>query len=360
MNFESLEQQLQSDNPLERDNAVQDMASLGDFRAIKVLAESLADETDIQVIEAMLEALRVLLEYAPRVLIPLLSNDNPSIRNGVIRVLHDSGDSVIKILDELARNDDKDIRKFAIDALKTKKSPSALAVIRSRLDDGDDNVKMTAVEYLGNLEDRESAPKIHSILTKTDKRMTQFVCLEALLKLDDETTAKATLNYLLSFENVPILLQSSFFKLLAIAGTPDHFVGLDNALAENSATVGNDFVKAVIAISKRHSFKEIPKKIFQSIENAKDSLDLYVRNEFDSMFTNRGDTGRKEHVWSNIESEDPSLIVSGLQILAATGDQKDIDRLQDLADKTDDDDFLDMISETIVSMMSRIEQGETS
>jgi len=358
--FEALVEQLKAEDPLKRDYAVEDLTALNDLRAIKVIAEHLESEKSLQVRETMISALQTLCLSVVEPIAPLLYSDNPQIRNGAVGVLHEAGESVIRLLDRLSQDPNKDVRKFAIDALKGKNSATAITVLRNRLNDDDPNVRITAIEYLGELRDQESAPKILEILKNNPPVMATATCLEALANINAPASAIA-LDYYPKLEDIPPMLLFSYVKLLGMAGNGSHFELLGSLIKTQGALLGKELIDAIEGICQREQHQSPP----QSLLNPLKALFEKVTSPplryqiFHFLLQYDGET-RLETARSYLEAEDLMIQMASLEVISQYGTQQDLSTLERLADQVEDDELLETIGETLAEVEARVSIGETS
>jgi len=353
--FEKLVAQLKSDTAVDRDYAVEDLIELGDLNAIKVIAECLPHEPTLQVRETMLAALNTLCTSVVEPIVPLLYLDNAQIRNGAVDILCESGEGVIRILDRLSGDDNKDVRKFALDALKGKRSASAIAILQRALDDDDANVKITAVEYLGDIEDRKSAPKILSILKKEPTLMMIVSCLEALSKMDDIETSKEALKVYVEPQAISLMILFPYLKLLGKAGSSKDFPLLRTLITTHGVMFAKELIDAIEHICIRESIEELPQDLFELLKNLSEQVSSPPLKYEITQFLQKSDndTTRLDTARTNLNSGEIMLQMSALEVIMEYGTEEDMEPLEAMAENTDDDDLLEMLGEAVAAISGR-------
>jgi HEAT repeat protein len=149
--LEHLIEDLASDDESTRRFAVEDLGDTQDPQVLQPLFFMLEDES-AAVREAVVEALvRIGGEEAVLAVLPALRSDNAPLRNDACVILQRIGEPAIQHLSDLLSDEDKDVRKFAVDVLALIGTGSAHEVIVRALQDTDTNVAVAAAEALGRI-----------------------------------------------------------------------------------------------------------------------------------------------------------------------------------------------------------------
>lgn len=136
--------------------AVEDLGDTRDPRLVQSLFSMLEDES-AAVREAAVEALvRIGGEETVLAVLPALRSDNAPLRNDACVILQRIGEPAIQHLSQLLSDEDKDVRKFAVDVLSLIGTGAANEVIVHALQDTDTNVAVSAAEALGRIGSREA------------------------------------------------------------------------------------------------------------------------------------------------------------------------------------------------------------
>jgi len=209
--------------------AVEDLGDLGDVRAVEPLIPVLFDPVPA-IREAAVDALKAIGgEETVSAVVPALRTDNAAVRNAASEILQAIGEPAIPQLEKLLEDDDKDVRKFAVDIMTVIGSPLAEKAFVRALEDRDVNVSAAAAEALGEIGSHASVePLVQSLkasswtrcsvakslgqiggaeaaralqqLTRDDDPMVVFTAVEALGSVRDPAAIESLLP-LLKHEN---------------------------------------------------------------------------------------------------------------------------------------------------------------
>jgi HEAT repeat protein len=359
MKYQTLLEKLESSQPAERSYAASDLADLGDLRAIEALAHRLQSEECLPVIESCIESIRYLSTSVLQPLAPLLNSHNPKVRNGVVEILHDASEHSLFLLGDLAENGDRDVRKFALDALRGRISISAIVIIRGRLRDDDDTVRMTAIEYLGELGDSDSAPEILRILQEHPHPMLAFNCMNALARLDCVHIADEFLELYPNLRQVPSLLVGNYLKILGQVGRAEHLMDLETFLLSRPSMNVAEAIEALLGICRRLPDVELSEQLHELLNTMLSDSSATVRGKILQLVSAERQQQFLEHARRQLREDlDPELLAIHLEILRDRGDEADIALLEDLAADIDDEDILDVVAETISNLRERWKGSE--
>lgn len=359
MDYQTLVQQLNSTDAASRSRAATDMADLGDLRALQDLAAVLAKETELPVIEACIESIRYLSTSFLRPITPLLQSPNPKIRNGVVEILHDSSESGLALLGELAETGDKDVRKFALDALRGQVSMTAIVIIRRRLRDQDDTVRMTAIEYLGELGDNHSVQEIVKILRSHPHPMVAFNCLNTLAQLDCRDVADELLELYPRLEHVPLLMKAGYLKLLSQIGQPEHLQDLHGILLADSPEGLPEALEALEGICRRHPQLVLPEDLLSRLKHFLQHSPTFARSKILRLLPEEERRALLLEMRRQLrQTNDPSIWLVALETLQELGNLEDLSLFEELAETQEDEDLIDALSETSRLIRLRLEEEE--
>lgn len=165
--IDTLIDELTSDDESTRRFAVEDLGSLRDPQVVQPLFSMLEDES-AAVREAAIEALVCIGgEETVLTVLPALRADNAPLRNDACLILQRIGNPAITHLAQLLTDEDKDVRKFAVDVLAVIGTTSAQEAITRSLRDTDINVAIAAAEALGRIGCREAVGAMTQSLRAT-------------------------------------------------------------------------------------------------------------------------------------------------------------------------------------------------
>ena len=150
---ERLDERLHDDNPSVRAHALDDLRDKASPSMIARTAAPLLADPDPGLRERAAHLLTSLSDprAAAAEVAPFIAHDNITTRNLAGEVLVDLGRSAVDALAPYLRDDDHDVRKFAIDVLAQLPANRLAHAIADMLDDPDANVQLAAVDALGAL-----------------------------------------------------------------------------------------------------------------------------------------------------------------------------------------------------------------
>ncbi len=327
-----------------------------DKTQINILIEALEKEKSRAIKEKIY---LLLLELIPKTgfdaLAKMLRSDDPFTRNAAVEIIKISPDCPTSLIKWLARDKDKDVRKLAIDAVSSQKSPEAVAIIRERLNDEEINIVTTAVEYLGNVEDRESAEDIEELLLKTDNKFLQCTCLEALSKIGYSPSSRNIIEKFAS-ENDP-LVYFSYLRYVAEFGKKEDLEAILGLMEKFPGLLQREALDAIEKIVTNHGITEVPKRLEKTLVNIMDNTDnSNQKYQVLKILTQISGENFRDHVRELLDSTDEMLKLSAIEILADCGEEKDIELLENIAESTEEDELLEAIGDAVNKIYQRIEK----
>lgn len=195
--------------------AVQDLCALDPEGAAEYLLPCLQQEESQAVREAIVLELQHLdCSKVYDQLFSFFSSPDPFLRNSALLIFGAGGQEAVGYLASKLDHANKEVRKLVLDALMENGSPEAILAIRAALHDPAPNVQITAVEYLGRLQDRQSLPEILELFVKEDEPMLRVTILEALYFIEDEQAIGRLLSLLSTDALDPLYIP----QLLKLAG----------------------------------------------------------------------------------------------------------------------------------------------
>lgn len=163
--------------------------------------------------EKIIEVLEELLDQnTVYSVLPLLVNPDPYIRNAAMKLLRENQNLIFDYLKELIKDQDRNIRKYTLDALFNYRFKESAKVIREALNDSDINNVIAACEYLGKLKDYESKELLENLFEKSDNPMLIHTIIEALAEIGDESSVQKVYKKIKSDSSD--IIKYSFLKLV--------------------------------------------------------------------------------------------------------------------------------------------------
>lgn len=257
--MDQLIKDLNGPDETDRIYAAQDLGETQNPAAAPPLLARLSAENSQAVRDAVVFALKSLpCESVYEDLLALFHSPDPYLRNAAIDIFGAGGADAVPFLVSKADNEDGEVRKLILDALYAATAPEALEPIRRHLEDPAVNVRITAVEYLGRLEDRESLDRMLDMLRDEDEPMLRIALLETILLVAERRRdIRTALSHLAPDNNftaaVPFYLPQAI-RLAAMTGDPDMVTAVADALPERGfgSIYGEDIVHALEQASRKY------------------------------------------------------------------------------------------------------------
>ncbi len=283
----------------------------------------------------------------------MFRSPDPFVRNGVVEIIKRSNIPLIKFLKHLSDDDDRDVRKFVIDALSREKSEEVLQILRRRLNDTDINIVYTAIEYLGNFKDEKSVEQIESILMSSDSMMVICSALEALSKINKTTKKDVILDRFKKDSNPMIIF--SILKFLSTFGTKDDLDYIEYILENHGLIYLKEIVDCIEGIIIKNNLNSIPESIKIKLELICEKSDNPVNKyEIMKLIARTDKTNSLQIARKMLDDENDMIKLGGIEILADIGDDSDIERLEQLAEDTESDELLEAIGDAVMKIDERI------
>ncbi len=257
--------------------AAEDIAFEGVPEGIKILIDQLKLERSRFVKEVIVNCLKGLKgrEVVEKI-IPLLSSEDAFIRNSGIEILSMQGEIATEFMRKLLGDHDKDIRKFALDILFQLKTLHTADLIAEALNDPDINNLITAVEYLGHMEDTNYTPRVNELFMRSDNILLRCTCLEALAFIGDEESIRYVNKMYPNYENISILEQYSFLKFVARKGSDIHLGLIISLIKDKGQIMHKEIINAIEGILNRN-----PRKMLSS--DLLNALSYYLQTDISNI-----------------------------------------------------------------------------
>lgn len=355
MSSDSLLQILRDGTPAEKNHALESVLEGRDPEIIAPILKCMEREEDRSVKERMQ---MVLYDLIPRNkyrdIDAMLRSPDPFVRNSAVEIIKNSDMSVIDFFKNLADDPDKDVRKFVIDSLATDISSGSRRIIRKSLRDSDINIVYTAMEYLGNMEDRQSSPVIEEILLSTGDFMVQCSALEALSKIG---VSRKTTEIIERYTGRPNPVTTfPFLKYLGQFGEADSLSYITRLMRSNPDTFTKEGIDAVEGIVSREAMTELPPEVLRMLEDLVREGRVNEVNQYEIQgFLNRlSGSGSKEKARDMLQDDSEMVVLGGIELLGDCGDESDIDRLEEIAEKYEDkDEILEAVGDAVMKIDER-------
>jgi|GEM_PF-747264 len=190
-------QALRSSEEADRLYAVQDLMESPSPDGASLLVERLPGEPSQAVKDAIVFALKTLpCSKSYEDLFRLFRSEDAYLRNAAVSVFGSQGPEALAFLTAHLDHADREVRKLILDALFEIGGLEARLAIRAGLHDPSLNVRITAVEYLGRLEDRDSVEEMLQLFEEETDPMLRTTILESLALVGKDGDVKAVLSVL--------------------------------------------------------------------------------------------------------------------------------------------------------------------
>jgi HEAT repeat protein len=293
----------------------------------------------------------------------MLRSPDPFVRNGIVEIIKSSDIPIIRFLEKLAEDEDKDVRKFVIDALSQEESEDAIAIIRARLDDTDTNIVYTAIEYLGSFRDAPSVEKIEAILLASNHSMVLCSGLEALSKIQRSYRREEVLEKFMDGEADPITI-FPLLKYLSAFGDNNAFAFIGKLLEKNQEMFAKEIIDTLNGILTRLPGAQPPPYLRDRLELMQQTTTNSVNKYAIAKLLMRAGTGENgeaghagqlEKVRAMLGEGNEMVKLCAVELLADIGDESDIERLEEIAEDSESDELLEAIGDTVAKIAERLE-----
>lgn len=264
MDFDAVCSILEQGDEAERLQTVSEIADTEQDSAIwKELVLHLPSEESQAVREAIVFALKhtSCRDLWPE-LFALFHEDDAYLRNAAMEIFGSGDDQTVAFLAEQMFTADREVRKLILDSLVQIETPCAAQCIRTGLYDPAANVRITAADYLGRLNDTESVDTMLEMFVNDKEPMLRTSILSSVTSMQ----APGVVEKLIQFQKIVGLNEEDetlFLPiLLRFAGRTGHTDYLAGLLARirSMPLYAEDVVQAFQNIA-RSSMEESPRQI---------------------------------------------------------------------------------------------------
>ncbi len=271
----------------------------------------------------------------------LISRD-AFLRNSVISFSKNIEEGIVPVLMPLMSSEDKDVRKLVLDIASNMSSELAEDIFLSCLDDEDVNIRSTAVEYLGAHKAKKAVDKMEEMLFKEDELMLISTLFETLSEIGKSHRYREIIDRFK--ESIDPILVHSFLKYLGAFGEREDFEWLFKALETDKIYYSREVTDCIQNGLKRIKGLNVPdfikERLINEVENALNPLGAYQALVTLYMIdaTRALELARKV-----IDDGDTDRIIAVAQFLAEFGEDADREKLNDIAEETDNEDLSSLI-----------------
>ncbi|WP_297226532.1 HEAT repeat domain-containing protein [uncultured Desulfovibrio sp.] len=254
--------------------------------------------------------------------LPLLRHDDAPIRNVAMDILREIGVDNMRALREWLHDEDPDVRIFVSDILGYTQDHLAVPLLGEvLLHDPEVNVRYQAAVSLGTLGFPESVDYLAKAMME-DEEWVQFAVVEALSRINDESTIRALVQVL---PDVSPLVCSAIIDAIGSVGDIKTIPLLFKSLENVSVALRHKTVKAIVQILGGQSLSLLTPKL-------QERLRVYL---LDALTDN-----------------DEDILMAALQGLSFMGDGEASQAVFDLACRLDPDQSPELYEATIRAIAS--------
>ena len=204
MDMKHIDDMISSEDPSLRREAATLLADIGGNGAFERLEVLLKDPNN-GVRDASQNTIIILGgRCAIEKMVPLLTNEDPSIRNMAIDILRKIGEDGLDILHDISKNPNDNIRLFVLDILGSIGSIESLDTLIEGLYDSNPNVRNASVISLGELGDPKAFDHLKQLIN--DEEWIRFSVIESLAQISHEETVDFLLKELDRWSNDDITM----------------------------------------------------------------------------------------------------------------------------------------------------------
>lgn len=186
MNIQTLIDSLEFEDEAGRINAAEDLGYANAVEAVEPLLRLLRTEPSRKVRETLFSALERIdsPEVVGRVAV-LLDSDDAFLRNQAVGLLQRKGEASVPVLLERMNDADPDVRKFVLDAAAGLPAATVQPIYAAALQDQDVNVRIAALEHLGEHRVVRFKPSVEEVFLKAVEPMLVCAAFATLLRIGD-------------------------------------------------------------------------------------------------------------------------------------------------------------------------------
>lgn len=258
MNIQTLMAGLTAEDETDRINAAEDLGYANGPEAITPLIERLAVEPVRKVRETLFLALgRIDHPEVIDRMVMLLESDDAFVRNQAVGVLQRKGAPAAIVLLSRMRAGDADVRKFVLDAAAGISSPEVDAIYDAAMQDADANVRIAALEYIGEQRMTRFKPAAESVFLQATEPMLICAAFAALLQIGDAASWQCIRRRYPAAASVPNWELGWWVRGLGEFGGATEFGVFQDLLQLHDGKVAGDVIDALERFQSRHGRMEI-------------------------------------------------------------------------------------------------------
>lgn len=254
----SLSQRLCADDESDRAFAAEDAGYDDHAEDIEPLVARMRAEPSRFVREAIVTALgRMTHGAACDAVLPLLESDDAFLRSAAVTVLQSHPDDAGRTLSRAWAGADQDVRKFLLDAASALRGDDVEAVLLRGLDDPDVNVRIAAVEHLGERAHPSLKVRFEALVRDAEEPMLISTALTALEAVGDASSWDVVAHRYADPTGFPSFLAPQLLRLTAKWAPPSVVGGYLEAARSLGPSVLGDWIDGLESLQDRFGFRTI-------------------------------------------------------------------------------------------------------
>ncbi len=344
---------LQSTDEAERIYAAQDIGERRNPDMAAQLIRRLTVETSQLVKDAIVFNLKKMpCHRIYEELFRLFASSDAFLRNAAVAVFGSEKDAAIAFLTAHLDHANREVRKLILDALFLTGTPEARLAIRAGLHDPSINVQITAVEYLGTMEDRGSIDDMLLLLEKKTEPMLRCTILDSLARISTDGIIQKVMAVLGAEEDInriEAVFIPGVIRLAAQSGDLDFICKVFETI-KDLHTYADDIMRAV-GETRRH---------FKNILDECCVLDMVVSMAKNPRLREDVRYGAVELILSDDQKllkggellslgnaliSEPSMIYAGVRLLALSEEKSGMDTIREIITETKDEELRSLCEE---------------
>lgn len=348
---------LASPDEAERLYAVQDMAETGSIEYVIPLFDQLRIDESQLVRDAIVAGLkRINCSSISDRIFTLFLSPEAYLRNTAVGLFASQKDQSIGYLATQFDHADREVRKLILDALFEIGSPDAMLAIRAYIYDESLNVKITAVEYLGRLGDKDSVSDMIDLFDRELEPMLLATVLESLGNMSAGPAIKHIIETLApggDINQAPSLYLPPLLRLTAKVGDREDVIGVLGSV-DNIVLYAEDVMNALDEGGRRFPDlamnRVIQERIITIIQSTEvqHEIRLQAAEKLASLAEKDASMSECGYELGLDLINQPEMMIAGVRLLAASGRPQSTSIIHGVIDCMKDDD-LRVLCEDIVS-----------
>ncbi len=345
---------LNSNDEAERLYAVEDILESGDPEGAVHLVERLAREDSRAVKDSIVFALkRMDCSEAYGMLFDMFSSPEAFMRNAALSIFGAGGENALYYLGEKLDHTDKEVRKLMLDAIVEIGTPDARLAIRALLHDDAPNVRITAVEYLGRLNDRDSLNDILDLLANDTEPMLRITILKVISQMGGNDHIRRAMDIVIpggEIKNTDPLYLPEVTAFIAKSGNLEDIKTLMGNIDDISAYSENIIELIGETIKRFKDGAACDEAIDKLIKIAGDRwICEEIRIQAVEYLLNESfsDVSRNVLYKLGLNLLYDGISHSGIKLLAKSGTNRAKERIKSFMENTDDEDLREFCTDVI-------------